>query len=237
VLQSAGLVFFALAGYARVATLGEEVRRPRVVIPQAIRAALAIVVAVYLAVALTALAVLGPGGLATSAAPLVDLVAATGVPGGGWWVRLGAAFACLGALLGLVAGVGRTTFAMAQDGELPRALAAVHPRHRVPHRAEWAVGAAVVALVLVADVATLIAFSSFGVLVYYGVANAAALGQTGEDRRTWRGLQVVGLAGCGVLALSLPPSAVLAGGVALAAGVVVRASRLALGRRTGGRPA
>ncbi|GAA2721942.1 APC family permease [Cellulomonas aerilata] len=231
VLQSAGLLFFALAGYARLATLGEEVVRPRVVIPQAVRAALAIVVAVYAAVAVVALGVLGPDRLAASAAPLVDVVVAAGAPGGLWWVRVGAAAACLGALLGLVAGVGRTAFAMAQDGELPRALAAVHPRHRVPHRAQGVVGAAVVVGVLVADVTTLIAFSSFGVLVYYAIANAAAFGQVGPDRRTPRGLQVLGLAGCALLVLTLPPSAVLAGAGVLVAGVVVRASRLGAGRR------
>jgi APA family basic amino acid/polyamine antiporter len=235
VLRSAGLIFFALAGYARIATLGEEVRRPRVVIPRAVRIALGIVVVVYAAVGSVALAVLGPDRLASSAAPLVDVVAAVGGPGGGWWVRLGAAAACLGALLGLVAGVGRTAFAMAQDGELPRGLAAVHPRHRVPHRAGWAVGGAVVLLVLVADVPTLIAFSSFGVLLYYAVANAAAWGQTGPDRRTPRALQVVGLAGCAVLALTLPPGAVLAGLAVLAAGLLVRTVRLAVGRRSGSR--
>jgi APA family basic amino acid/polyamine antiporter len=233
VLQSAGLLFFALAGYARIATLGEEVRRPRVVIPRAVRIALGIVVVVYGAVAVVTLAVLGPDRLASSAAPLVDVVAASGVPGGQGWVRVGAAAACLGALLGLVAGVGRTTFAMAQDGELPRVLAAVHPRHRVPHRAEWTVGAVVVLLVLVADVPTLIASSSFGVLLYYAVANAAALGQAGADRRTPRVLQVVGLTGCAVLAFTLPGRTVAVGLGVLAAGLVVRGVRVGVARRTG----
>jgi APA family basic amino acid/polyamine antiporter len=237
VLQSAGLLFFALAGYARVATLGEEVRRPRVVIPRAVRIALGIVVVVYAAVALVALGVVGPDRLASSVAPLVDVAAAAGAPGAGWWVRLGAAAACLGALLGLVAGVGRTAFAMAQDGELPRGLAAVHPRHRVPHGAEWAVGGVVVVLVLLADVPTLIALSSFGVLLYYAVANAAALGQTGADRRTPRVLQVVGLAGCALLAVTLPGHAVLTGLAVLAVGLLARTVRLTLAGRSGRHPA
>lgn len=187
VLQSAGLLFFAMAGYARIATLGEEVRDPRRTIPRAIGIALAAVLAVYLAVAAVALAVVGPGALAGSTAPLVDVVAASGRPEWAWVVRVGAAAACLGALLGLVAGVGRTTFAMAREGDLPRRLAAVHARSRVPYAAERAVGAAVVVLVLVADLRTLIGFSSFGVLLYYGVANAAALTQRGPERRWPRG--------------------------------------------------
>ena len=50
ILQSAGLLFFAFAGYARIATLGEEVRDPERTIPRAIPVALGITVAVYAAV-------------------------------------------------------------------------------------------------------------------------------------------------------------------------------------------
>ncbi|NED53002.1 amino acid permease, partial [Micromonospora aurantiaca] len=65
VLQSAGLLFFAFAGYARIATLGEEVRDPRRVIPRAISIALLITVAVYLVVGVAALLAAGPDRLAS----------------------------------------------------------------------------------------------------------------------------------------------------------------------------
>src|SRR5918998_54641 len=42
VLQAAGLVFFAFAGYARIATLGEEIRDPARTIPRAVPLALGI---------------------------------------------------------------------------------------------------------------------------------------------------------------------------------------------------
>ncbi|MET0423432.1 MAG: amino acid permease, partial [Actinoplanes sp.] len=135
VLEAAGLLFFAFAGYARIATLGEEVRDPARTIPRAVRIALAVVLVVYTALAFAVLAALGPDRLAASAAPLADAA-----PGLGPWVRAGAAVAALGALLALILGVSRTGLAMARDGHLPRALAAVHPRHGVPHRAELAVG-------------------------------------------------------------------------------------------------
>src|SRR3978361_2176541 len=51
VLQAAGLLFFAFAGYARIATLGEEVRDPKRTIPLAIPIALSITLAVYAIVA------------------------------------------------------------------------------------------------------------------------------------------------------------------------------------------
>ena len=214
VLQAAGLLFFAFAGYARIATLGEEVRDPAETIPRAIRLALAITVAVYAALAVILLAVLGPG-LESSAAPLADAVRVAGVPWLEPVVRVGAAVAALGSLLSLILGISRTGLAMARDGHLPSALAAVHPRFAVPHRAEVTVGVIVAVVAALADVRWAIGFSSFAVLVYYAIANASAwtLGR--------RLIPVVGLAGCLLLAVCLPPGSVLAGSAVLAAGAVI----------------
>lgn len=225
VLQAAGLLFFAFAGYARIATLGEEVRDPARTIPRAVPVALGIALAVYAAVAVCVLAVLGPQALAASAAPLVDAARAADA---GWLVpvvTVGAAVAALGSLLSLILGVSRTTLAMARDGRLPAGLAAVHPRFQVPHRAELAVGAVVAVVAATADVRGAIGFSSFGVLVYYGIANASAwtLG------RSHRPLAALGLAGCGALAFALPPASVLAGVGVLAVGTVAYA--VSRGRR------
>ncbi|HEY9369600.1 MAG TPA: amino acid permease, partial [Streptomyces sp.] len=117
--------------------------------------------------------------------------------------------------------VSRTTLAMARDGHLPGALAAVHPRFQVPHRAELAVGAVVAVVAATADVRGAIGFSSFGVLVYYGIANAAAW-TLGPRQRLLAG---VGLVGCGALAFALPWTSVAAGAGVLAAGVVAYAAR------------
>jgi len=233
VLQSAGLLFFAFAGYARIATMGEEVRDPARTIPRAIQAALGLAVLVYAAVGGTLLAVLGASGTAATTAPLTALAHASGAPWVAVVVRAGAAAASLGALLALVAGVGRTTLAMARTGDLPRPLAAVHPRYRVPHRAEIALGLVVAGLVAAVDLRGAIGFSSFGVLVYYLVANLAALTQDRAHRRFPRALQVLGAAGCAVLAATLPAGAVLGGAAVLAAGVAVRAVRLRAGSGAG----
>ena len=111
---------------------------------------------------------------------------------------------------------------MARNSDLPHWLAAVHPRHRVPHHAEIALAGVVVVLVLTVDLRGAIGFSSFGVLVYYAVANLSALRQPAEQRRWPRPLQVLGLAGCLVLAAALPLGSVLAGITVLAVGVVGR---------------
>lgn len=217
-LQGAGLLFFAFAGYARITTLGEEVRDPGRTIPRAVPLALGIALLVYAAVAVAALSVLGAGGLGRSAAPLADAVRAAGWPGLAPVVRVGAALAALGSLLALVLGVSRTTLAMARDGHLPRALAAVHPRHQVPHHAELAVGAVVAVLAATTDLRGAIGFSSFGVLAYYAIANASAW--TLDSGVKDRAVAVVGLSGCVVLACALPAASAVAGASVLALGAL-----------------
>ncbi|SEP77498.1 APC family permease [Microlunatus flavus] len=221
VLQAAGLLFFAFAGYARITTLAEEVRRPEM-LGRAVLVALGIAVVVYAVVAVVLLLVLGPA-LGDESAPVVALVQAAGAGWASPVVRVGAAAASLGALLALLAGVGRTTLAMARERDLPRTLASVDPVHQVPDHAQLAIGAGIVLLVCLADVRQAIGFSSFGVLVYYAVANLSAFRQPAEQRRWPRAVNVVGLLGCLVLSVRLPLTSVIAGGAVLAFGIVGRA--------------
>jgi APA family basic amino acid/polyamine antiporter len=237
VLQAAGLLFFAFAGYARVATLGEEVADPARTIPRAVPLALGIVLAVYAVVCAAALLAAGPAALATSPAPLAEAVGAGGLAGLEPVVRAGAAVASLGVLLSLQAGLSRTGFAMAANHDLPAALAAVHPRYRVPHRAELAVAALVALALLAVDLRGAIGFSSTLVLVYYAVTNAAAWTLESSEQRQrrrprWRA--GAGLAGCLVLAASLPAASVLAGAVVLGVGAAVWAVLAGSRRGSGG---
>ncbi len=214
ILRSAGLLFFAFAGYARVATLGEEVVDPRSTIPRAIPVALALTVAIYAVVLGVALLAVGPQRLAESAAPLVTVVSDTDWAGVVPLVRAGAAVAAAGVLLSLLAGVSRTVLAMARRRELPASLDAVHPIHHTPHRAELVAGAVVCAVVLVADLRGAIGFSSFAVLTYYALANASAWTLDAHERRWPRWLAGLGVGLCAVLAVTLPTASV-AGGVVL----------------------
>ncbi|MEU0094217.1 APC family permease [Kribbella sp. NPDC006257] len=225
VLQAAGLLFFAFAGYARIATMGEEVRDPARIIPRAVFIALLVAVGIYALIGLTLLSTVGADGLASSAAPLATAVSTADAAWAVSIVRIGAALASLGALLALIAGIGRTTLAMARNGDLPSWLAAVHPRYRVPHHAEVALAVVVGVLVLTTDLRGVIGFSSFGVLLYYAVANAAAFTQPRDQRRWSRVVNIVGLLGCVVLAFTLPiASAATAAGVLVVA-LLVRSGR------------
>ncbi|MFC7340536.1 APC family permease [Saccharopolyspora griseoalba] len=230
VLQAAGLIFFAFAGYARIATLGEEVRDPARTIPRAILLALPVAALVYAVVGLAVLLVLGPERLATSTAPLAEALTAAGHGSLAPVVRVGAAAASLGALLALIAGIARTGLAMARNGDLPGYLAAVHPRFQVPHHAELTLAVVVIALVLTTDLRGVIGFSSFGVLVYYAIANASAFTQPDAERRWPRALNAVGLAGCLLLAFTLPWHSAVAGLAVFAVGLTSRAVRLRFAR-------
>lgn len=228
ILQSAGLLFFAFAGYARIATMGEEVTNPERTIPRAILTALSITLVIYAFVAVTVLLVIGPEQLATSTAPLVDVVSDSSWGWAAPVVRVGAASAALGALLALVAGVGRTSLAMARNRDLPTWLAAVHPKYKVPHHAEIALAMIVSILVLTVDLRGAIGFSSFGVLLYYFVANVSAFTQATDQRRYPKALQILGAFGCLILVVTLPPESIIAGLVVLVIGILYRLIRLRL---------
>ena len=231
VLQGAGLLFFAFAGYARIATMGEEVADPARSIPRAIVLALAGAVVVYVLIALSVTLTLGADAVG-SAHPVADVAAAAGWTWAGPVVRIAAAAASLGALLALLTGIGRTTLAMAREADLPRWLAAIDPRWQVPRRAEITIGVIVIAVVLIADLRGAIGFSSFGVLLYYLLANASAWRQSADVRRYPRALQVIGMLGCLALVVTLPLLGVIVGAEIVLAGVAYRLLRLRFASRS-----
>ena len=220
-LPGAGLLFFAFAGYARIATMGEEVVDPARTIPRAIALALGGAVVVYTLVAITVVLVLG-GDAATSTTPLSDVAAATGWQALTPVIRIAAAAASLGALLALLTGIGRTTLAMAREQDLPRFLAKVDERWQVPRRAEITIALIIVGIVVIADLRDAIGFSSFGVLLYYLIANAAAFRQQAAARRYPRALQVIGALGCLLLVNTLPVVASAIGTAVVLVGVLYR---------------
>jgi basic amino acid/polyamine antiporter, APA family len=222
VLRAAGFLFFAFAGYARIATLGEEVRDPAVTIPKAIPRALALVLLVYAVVGVTALAVVPSDVLAATGAPLRPVVDAGALASLAFVTQVGAGIAALGVLLNLIPGVSRTTLAMARRHELPGWFAHVDERRSLPLRAELTVAAVVIVLALTLDLRGAIAFSSVTVLTYYAITNASALTLPAEHRRWPRPVAVVGFVGCVVVALALPLESVIGGVVVLAVGVVIR---------------
>ena len=222
ILRSAGFLFFAFAGYARVATLGEEVRDPARTIPKAILGALGAVLALYAVVALTALSVVPASSLSATDAPLRLVVEAGRLDGLAPFIRIGAGVAALGVLLNLIPGISRTTLAMARRRELPPALAHIDPQRSVPLRAELVVAVGVIVVVAVTDLRGAIGFAGVTVLTYYAITNAAALTLPAGQRRWPRPIAAGGLAGCLLLIVTLPLAAIVTGAAVLATGAIVR---------------
>jgi APA family basic amino acid/polyamine antiporter len=221
-LRAAGFMFFAFAGYARIATLGEEVRDPATTIPKAIPRALGGVLVVYVAVGVTLLAALPVDAISASAAPLRLLVSTSRLAWLAPIVRVGAGVAALGVLLNLLPGVSRTALAMARRHELPRWFATIDDRRSLPLRCEAIVVVVVIVLTATTDLRGAIGFSGVTVLTYYAITNVACL-TLPRDRRRWpRSISVLGLVGCITIAVMLPLATLLAGVGVLASGVVIR---------------
>jgi basic amino acid/polyamine antiporter, APA family len=220
VLTAAALMFFAFAGYARIATLGEEVRDPQRTVRRAIALALGITLVTYLLVAAALIVGLGTDRLATEATPLVAVVDAGEASALGVLVRAGAAVAAGSALLSVLVGVSRTALAMARRRELPAGLAVICSRG-TPCWADLAGGLVTIGIAVLAGPIAAIALSACSVLVYYAVINLAALRLPAALRSWPRWTSMLGLLLCVGLAALLPTRQVVITAVALAVGWTV----------------
>jgi len=222
ILRAAALLFFAYTGYARLATLGEEVREPRKTIPRAIILALVIAAALYAAVAFVAVANLGATGMAASPSPIEASAKAFNWPQVSKVVAIGATTAMLGVLLSQILGISRMIFAMARRGDVPSALAHVHPVHAVPDRGIFLTAAAMLLVILFGTLELIVATAAFTILLYYSIANLAAFRMRPEDRLYPRWIPVLGFISCLVLAATLELKVILSGLGLLALGFLLR---------------
>lgn len=219
VLTAASLFFFAFAGYARVATLGGEVRDSEKSVPSAIRISLAIVLVTYLALALVLMLKLGPS-VAGSLTPIADLAGvALGIEGS--VVAVFAAVATLGSLLALLAGMSRTASEMASDAELPKVLSK-KLKNGSPALAEVIISLLVILLVVSGSIILTIGLSSFAILSYYAIANLAAYRQPRSETQRAKWLNLVGLGLCVLLGLSVPFGGLLVGATVLTVALILR---------------
>jgi APA family basic amino acid/polyamine antiporter len=196
VLYGAVFIFFAYGGFARVAVIAEEVRDASRTVPRAILLSLAVSTAFYVVVGFVAVGLVGAARLSTSSSPLAMAIGATGIPAAAYVVSVGGIVATASVLLTSVLGVSRLAYAMARDGDLPDALAILHPRHRTPARAIWLTGLLMAALILLIDLGRVVAVSTFSLLLYYAIANVCALRLERGARRYARAVPLLGVTSC-----------------------------------------
>lgn len=203
-LQATALMFVAYTGYGRIATMGEEVREPRRIIPRAIIATLVVTMVLYMSVAIVGVGAVGTdllaGSVETQAAPLEIAARAFNVPFLATVVALGAITAMLGVLLNLILGLSRVLLAMGRRLDMPAATAHVSAGTATPTVAVVVVASGIAALVLIGNVQVTWSFSAFSVLIYYSITNLSALQLTPEERLYPKWIAWVGLAACLFLA-------------------------------------
>lgn len=203
-LHATALMFVAYTGYGRIATMGEEVRDPRRVIPRAIIAAMILTMVIYMSVAIVGVGAVGTEVLAgtaqTQAAPLEIAAREFDIPLVAQVVAVGAITAMLGVLLNLILGLSRVLLAMGRRRDMPAATARINTHNSTPYVAVALIGVGIAALVLIGNVKTTWSFSAFTVLIYYAITNLSALQLKGEERLYPKWIGWVGLAACLFLA-------------------------------------
>jgi basic amino acid/polyamine antiporter, APA family len=198
------------------------VAEPRRTIPRAIVITIAGAILLYFAVALVAVGAVGAGSLAETAAPLHLAARGFPLPWVAIAVAVGGVTAMLGVVLSQLLGLSRMGFAMARRGDLPAVLAHVHPRYGVPGRAVILIGIVAAVVAATGTLRGVASVASFTILVYYAIANLAALRMPRRARLYPVAIPLIGLFACVILALSLTPAVILGGLFVLGVGLVGR---------------
>ncbi|HVP94084.1 MAG TPA: amino acid permease [Methanoregulaceae archaeon] len=175
ILMGAALIFFAYTGFARVTIMAEEVKDPENTIPRSIYVALGVSTLLYIFVGLMATGLVGTAVLSHSTSPLAKAISITGSPLATLIISIGAMIATASVLLTTIMGVSRIVFAMGRSDDLPAFAGRLHPRFSTPHYAICMTGACMIAAILLADLTLVVGVSTFAMLVYYLIANIAAM--------------------------------------------------------------
>jgi APA family basic amino acid/polyamine antiporter len=228
VLYGAYFIFFAYAGFARVAVVAEEVKDAKRNVPRALLLSLAISTVVYVLVGIVAVGLVGSSKLADSNSPLTEAISATGSPFAMEIVSFGGLLATASVLLTSILGVSRMAYSMARRRDMPQVLAKLHQKFSTPYYSILAVGILMAILVLFFDLTGVVAISTFASLFYYALTNIAAFRLKTEQRRFSRVVPALGLITCLALLVFIlfaTPQAWIIGVICLIAGAVYYGAR------------
>ena len=226
ILEATALMFVAYTGYGRIATLGEEVKSPRVTIPRAIITTLFCSMVLYLAVAAVGVSTVGVEAFAAAVdngeAPLKMVAEHFSVPWMPAVIGIGATVALLGVLFNLVLGLSRVALALGRRGDIPSVFSKVSSTSGSPVEATLLVAGIIALLIAIGSVRMTWSISAFTVLVYYGITNACAIRLAPEERLYHVWPAWIGLLACLGLAFCVAPTVWLIGCGWIAVGLVYR---------------
>lgn len=222
IVEASALLFFAFTGYARIATLAEEVSEPERTIPKAVFITIVTAIILYAAVSVVAIGVIGTERMAHSKSPLQVVAGPLTTPAIETVVTIGASTAMLGVLLSQILGISRMMLAMGRRNDLPPVFQTIHHNYRVPHLGIIITGLIILLLTIIGNFGFIVRAASFTILLYYSITNIAALKQPRKEQTYGRAIPVLGLMGCLIMSVSLPLNVILTGIGLLIAGFILR---------------
>lgn len=222
IAEATALLFFAFTGYARIATLAEEVSEPKKTIPKAIIITIITAILLYVAVSVVAIGAIGAESMASSKSPLQLVAKSLTTPAIHTIITIGASTAMLGVLLSQILGISRMMLAMGRRKDLPPIFQKVHKHYRVPHIGIVITGVLILLLTLIGSFEFILRTAAFTILLYYSITNIAALKQPREERLFGKLIPILGLLGCLAMSVSLPLYVIISGVGLLVAGFVIR---------------
>jgi amino acid transporter len=172
---------FAFLGFDGISTLVEEARGGAAAVGRATLLALCLATVIFVLVTyLASLFVLGRTGFAPGIPTDAAIYGIAEQIGGPWFkliVSSKVLFAGTAAAAASQVATARLLFSMARDGRIPRPLAHVHPRRRIPDRAILVVGAVnlAVGLLLANQLELLASLVSFGALFGFLMLHLAVI--------------------------------------------------------------
>ncbi|MDD4010494.1 MAG: APC family permease, partial [Fermentimonas sp.] len=222
IAEASAILFFAYTGYARIATLAEEVREPKKTIPKAIIVTIITAIIIYVSVSIVAIGVIGTEKMADSKSPLQIVANSLSSPAINEVVTIGASTAMLGVLLSQILGISRMMLAMGRRSDLPTIFQKIHHKYRVPHLGIMITGVIILLLTITGSFEFILRAAAFTILLYYSITNIAALKQPVKEQIYSKVIPVLGLAGCLSMSVSLPVNVILSGVGLLIAGFLFR---------------
>lgn len=226
--EASALLFFAFTGFARVPMLGTSVDQPYFALPRILILSTGVTLLVYLLVTTVTLGVMGYEWFGESASPLQEAAQVIG-PRGRALMVLAALFALMGVLLSQLQTIGRITYAMGRQGDLPDVFARQDPEKGVPYVGLYAAAPLFLILIVANTLMSALYVAVCTILLYYVVTHIATFRLPVESRQYPALIAGLGLLLCVFLVLALPLTVTIEVLVFVGLGWVIRwATRLYL---------
>ena len=222
IAESTAILFFAFTGYARIATLAEEVVEPKKTIPRAVIITITSAIVLYAAVSVVATGAIGAEGMSQSKSPLQVASEAMSAPAISVIITIGASTAMLGVLLSQILGISRMLLAMGRRNDLPHLFEKIHSKTSVPHIGILFTSVVILAITTLGTFDFVVRAATFTILLYYSITNIAAIRQPNQQQLYSKVIPYLGLVGCVAMSISLPLNVIISGVALLAIGFAMR---------------